>query len=85
MAGKLPQSRKAKRKQQREDKKRQKNKRQRKEVEAPIANGNAKSRSKKPVKTHRPSSSSGNSSGLTNKFHEFLAEAASANGEKCSI
>ncbi|KAG1709249.1 hypothetical protein DVH05_019895 [Phytophthora capsici] len=85
MAGKLQQSRKAKRKQEREDKKRQKNKRQRKEVEAPVANGNAKPRSKKPVKTHRPNSSNGISSGITNKFHEFLAEAASANGEPQSL
>ncbi|KAG3194894.1 hypothetical protein PC128_g8969 [Phytophthora cactorum] len=69
--GKLPLSRKAKRKQERNDKKRQKNKRQRKEADAPsTADRNAgKSHGKKLVKAHRPS-------GITNKFHEFLAEAA---------
>ncbi|POM59001.1 Mif4g ma4 domain containing hypothetical protein [Phytophthora palmivora] len=63
-------SRKAKRKQEREDKKRQKNKRQRKETEAPLERS-VKTRGKKPVKTHRSGSAT-----ITNKFHEFLAEAA---------
>ncbi|KAG7380027.1 Nucleolar MIF4G domain-containing protein 1 [Phytophthora pseudosyringae] len=84
--GKLPPSRKAKRKQEREDKKRQKNKRQRKEADAPpaaVAKRNAgKARGKKPVKAHRPNGSSSSSTGITNKFHEFLAEAASARDGK---
>ncbi|OWZ10128.1 hypothetical protein PHMEG_00017068 [Phytophthora megakarya] len=63
-------SRKTKRKQDREDKKRQKSKRQREETEAPLEK-NVKARGKKPVKTHRTGGS-----GITNKFHEFLAEAA---------
>ncbi|EEY67670.1 uncharacterized protein PITG_18184 [Phytophthora infestans T30-4] len=78
-AGKAPVSRKAKRKQEREDKKRQKNKRQRKEADAPsTAYRNAgKSRGKKPATAHRPS-------GITNKFHEFLAEAANAKADQPS-
>ncbi|ETL95609.1 hypothetical protein L917_06623 [Phytophthora nicotianae] len=76
-AGKMPVSRKAKRKQEREDKKRQKNKRQRKEVSAQsTTDRNAgNSRGKKPAKAHRPS-------GITNKFHEFLAEAANAKDDE---
>ncbi|EGZ28953.1 hypothetical protein PHYSODRAFT_322555 [Phytophthora sojae] len=83
MAGPKVVSRKAKRKQEREDKKRQKNKRQRKEQEtsAPEKGGKAKARAalgKRPAKPQR----GGPSGGITNKFHEFLAEAASAqNGE----
>jgi hypothetical protein len=75
-----PVSRKAKRKQEREDKKRQKNKRQRKESDKPVALKSFKAPSrggKRPVQPTR-----GTVSGLTNKFNEFLAEAASAKNGK---
>ncbi|KAE9115064.1 hypothetical protein PF010_g9478 [Phytophthora fragariae] len=83
MAGTKVVSRKTKRKQERDDKKRQKNKRQRKENESAVSGrgGKAKVRmplGKRPAKPQR--------SAITNKFHEFLAEAASAqNGEPQSL
>lgn len=67
-------SRKAKRKQEREDKKRHKFKQQRKEIDKtyPDTTTANKMRGKKPAKASR-------SSGFTNKFHEFLTEAANSN------
>ncbi|KAL4145795.1 hypothetical protein PRNP1_011671 [Phytophthora ramorum] len=82
MAGKVAVTRKAKRKQEREDKKRHKNKRQRKD---PVPEKISKARAfhaKKTVKASR----GGGGGGITNKFHEFLAEAASQqNGEPQSL
>ncbi|CAI5724452.1 unnamed protein product [Peronospora farinosa] len=72
-------SRKIKRKLERKDKKRQKNKRQRKEVDVPVGKKSVTARAihgKKPVKTTNHGDTS-----MTNKFHEFLAEAANANGD----
>ncbi|CAI5721157.1 unnamed protein product [Peronospora effusa] len=72
-------SRKIKRKLERKDKKRQKNKRQRKEVDVPVGKKSVTARAshgKKPVKTTNHGDTS-----MTNKFHEFLTEAANANGD----
>ncbi|GMF45925.1 unnamed protein product [Phytophthora fragariaefolia] len=68
-------SRKAKRKQEREDKKRQRNKRQRKDSEKAAPERGGKARAPHGKRAAKPQRGGG---AITNKFHEFLAEAASA-------